>query len=105
MPVNVTYGGGYIRYIKSRKHRVLSPAEVEEIVNRIETGRLSPSLKTHREHVRHVKNIVSEKQGDVTCPQCGAPMVMRESKKGQNAGKQFWGCSRFPQCRGIVNIT
>ncbi|MCA9253725.1 MAG: DUF2034 domain-containing protein [Phycisphaerales bacterium] len=34
------------------------------------------------------------------CPKCQAPMVLREAKKGQNAGSRFWGCSRFPQCRG-----
>jgi len=104
MPENVTHGWGYIRYVKSKLRRVLSPAEVEEIVNKIKTGRLSPSFKTHREHVKHVREIVKEKESGVTCPKCGGPMVMRESKKGQNAGKQFWGCSKFPQCRGVVNI-
>lgn len=32
------------------------------------------------------------------CPRCGAPLVLRTSKKGDNAGKQFWGCSAFPKC-------
>jgi restriction system protein len=34
------------------------------------------------------------------CPQCSAPMVRRMAKKGANAGSQFWGCSKFPACRG-----
>jgi ssDNA-binding Zn-finger/Zn-ribbon topoisomerase 1 len=105
MPENVTYGFGYIRYIKSKKQRILSPVEVNEIINKIETGRLNPSFKTHQEHVIHVHKIKSEKQNGVICPQCGAIMVMRESKKGESTGKQFWGCSRFPKCRGVVNIT
>lgn len=105
MPENVTYGFGYIRYIKSKKQRILSPVEVNEIINKIETGRLNPSFKTHQEHVINVQKIKSEKQNGVICPQCGAIMVIRESKKGENAGKQFWGCSRFPKCRGVVNIT
>ena len=94
-----------IRYIKSKKQRILSPVEVKEIINKIETGRLSPSFKTNQEHVIHVQKIKSEKQNGVICPQCGAIMVMRESKNGKSTGKQFWGCSRFPKCRGIVNIT
>jgi len=105
MPENVTYGFGYIRYIKSKMRRVLSAPEVTEIIKKIETGRLSPSFKTHQEHVTHVQKIKSEKQNGVICPQCGSPMVLREAKSGQNAGKQFWGCSKFPQCRGIVNFT
>lgn len=32
------------------------------------------------------------------CPRCGAPLVLRTSKKGENVGKQFWGCSAFPKC-------
>lgn len=38
------------------------------------------------------------------CPKCGAEMVLRTAKKGANAGSQFWGCSGFPKCRGIVSL-
>lgn len=40
----------------------------------------------------------------LACPRCGAEMVLRTAKQGERAGKQFYGCSRFPHCRGIVNI-
>ena len=36
------------------------------------------------------------------CPKCGAPMLRREGKSGVLAGKSFWGCSTFPNCRGIA---
>lgn len=36
------------------------------------------------------------------CPRCGATTVKRLAKKGALAGKEFWGCSRFPSCRGTV---
>lgn len=39
-----------------------------------------------------------------SCPKCAGPMVKREIKSGSNAGKQFWGCTTFPKCRGIVSI-
>ncbi len=38
------------------------------------------------------------------CPRCGEPMVLRTSRRGTNAGQQFWGCPRFPACRGLVAI-
>ena len=104
MPENVTYGRGYIRFIKSKTQPVLTASEVLEITHKIETGRLTPSFKTNREHIKHVKNIVAEKQNSQSCPKCGSPMVMREVKKGQNAGKEFWGCPKFPKCRGVINI-
>ena len=106
MPENVTYGGGYARYIKSKKMPVLSASQVVEITNKIEQGRLAPSFKTNREHVKHVRNIVAEKENNriPSCLKCGTSMMLREAKKGKNAGKKFWGCSKFPQCRGIMNV-
>lgn len=38
-----------------------------------------------------------------SCPACNSPMVRRTAKKGVNPGNQFWGCSRYPACRGTVN--
>jgi restriction system protein len=34
------------------------------------------------------------------CPLCQSPMKLRTAKKGGSAGAHFWGCSRFPACRG-----
>ncbi len=39
-----------------------------------------------------------------TCPKCGAPMVEKLCKKGKNQGQNFWGCSNYPNCDGIINI-
>lgn len=39
----------------------------------------------------------------LTCPICRASMVKRKAKKGPYAGKSFWGCSRYPQCKGTRN--
>lgn len=37
------------------------------------------------------------------CPQCGRPMVRRTAKTGKAAGRSFWGCSGYPDCKAIVN--
>ena len=34
------------------------------------------------------------------CPRCGNQMKLRVAKAGANAGKSFWGCVKFPDCRG-----
>jgi len=36
------------------------------------------------------------------CPKCGKSMVLRTAQKGRNAGKQFWGCTGYPDCKGVV---
>ena len=40
------------------------------------------------------------------CPICGAAMVLRQARSGANAGRQFWGCSRYAQdrCRGTREV-
>jgi four helix bundle suffix protein len=38
------------------------------------------------------------------CPKCGKPMALRTAQKGARTGKQFWGCSDYPECKGIVDI-
>jgi hypothetical protein len=35
-----------------------------------------------------------------SCPQCGSPMVQRNGKYGA-----FWGCTRYPECRGTRQAT
>jgi ssDNA-binding Zn-finger/Zn-ribbon topoisomerase 1 len=38
------------------------------------------------------------------CPDCGARMVLRRPRQGQD-WVPFWGCNRFPHCRGTRQIT
>lgn len=104
MPDNVTQAFQYIRYIKSKKKVVFSNSEVVDILRKIESGRLAPTLKTHFGHVQHVQSIVNEKRNGNLCPRCGKPMMLRVARKGDNEGQQFWGCSGFPRCRGTAPV-
>ena len=40
-----------------------------------------------------------------SCPICQHPMVLRRARRGQNAGRQFWGCSKYPSCRGVRDLS
>jgi len=44
----------------------------------------------------------TEAGSEPTCPLCGGKMTLRTARRGKNAGSQFWGCTTFPKCRGIV---
>ena len=43
----------------------------------------------------------ADKAQFVSCPKCGSEMVLRTAKHGARSGQRFWGCSRFPTCRGL----
>ena len=104
MPDNVRFARGGIEYIKSKRDITLSEDEVADIIEQIESGRLERSIKTNRQHVKHVNDIVKEKSNIKACVKCGSGMVLRKSAKGKNAGNEFWGCSTFPKCRNVVDI-
>ncbi len=38
------------------------------------------------------------------CPKCGAQMVRRTAAKGSNVGSEFWGCSKYPECRQTMRV-
>ncbi|HAI74477.1 TPA: hypothetical protein DCL22_03800 [Candidatus Moranbacteria bacterium] len=36
---------------------------------------------------------------DKTCPKCGSKMILRKGRYGK-----FYGCSKFPYCRGTKQV-
>lgn len=61
-----------------------------------------PKLQTLLGYVRDGKLSEATVAVDdsASCPQCGGAMLLRRARRGANAGKDFWGCSRYPACRG-----
>jgi restriction system protein len=62
MPKNVTNGGGYIRFIKSKKNLLLDEEEVKTIIDKIQSSRVEPSFKAQIDHVKYVKEMVNQKR-------------------------------------------
>jgi hypothetical protein len=94
MPENVMMKG-YTKYIKSKMDVLFTDEEVDQICEAITTGRLPANWTTKQQHLQSLK----ERHNSEACPKCGSELVLRTAKKGQNAGKQFYGCSGFPACR------
>lgn len=85
-------------------------AHIESINARIQQEKEDKEGEEDREVIadrsdREVNvEIATETEKQISCPKCGAPLVMRVAKKGENAGRNFYGCSAFPKCRYIQNI-
>lgn len=99
MPENVTYARGCTRYIQQFNDVVFTDKEYAQFIESIHQIKLTRGLITDTKHRQHVKDLVATKTPSNPCPQCGAEMVLREAKRGENKGKPFWGCSNFPKCR------
>ena len=65
---------------------------------------MEPELVTSSSVTVEVVNNTDNLIQAPTCPRCQGAMIKRVAKKGQHQGKDFFGCSQFPKCRGVVNI-
>lgn len=104
MPANVCRGGAFIGYIRSFQKPVLSGAQVQCAIERLESARLEATGETRRRHVQGLKDRL-EPSEERRCPECGGSMLLRTARRGAKAGKQFWGCSSFPRCRATQDLS
>lgn len=44
-------------------------------------------------------------ESDAICQKCGATLVLRVARRGNNPGSKFWGCSTFPKCTFTTSYT
>ena len=112
--VTVNSSGVYVLY-QSNLRRVMHEIDSaykgslseEEIVDIRGKLLLAASGADSANHTVKVKQQIAEKEERIEnglCPRCGSPLVVRTAKKGSNAGSQFLGCSRYPDCRYTRNI-
>mgnify|MGYP000978035896 CR=1 FL=1 len=89
-------------YLLDRQIAALEAAFVED-------GGYSAQLATER--LRHRKD--QSDRSDPTnptdlqppnCPACGSLMTLRTAKSGKTPGSQFWGCTKYPDCKGTAKI-
>lgn len=101
LPANVIRGGPFA-FIKAKTAVLMTDDQVSTIVEAIKTGMRPKNFlglstrDTKREHLESLR----DRHGSTTiCPKCGGDLVKRTIKKGEKAGKQFYGCAKYPSCR------
>lgn len=112
----VIRGDQLVAYIKEKdadkKEEMFSEKEMEETANYfLALNKTNPVdyaekfRKLVEEQSINSKTSDEQKIDEIpSCPKCGAPMILRTATKGENKGSQFWGCSKFPKCRGIRQL-
>ncbi len=86
---------------------VLVSALPESYAKPADPSQIAPDpILSNPSRVSSSQNEVNMVNADVTtaaptCPKCQIPMVLRTVSSGEHKGKQFWGCSNYPNCRQV----
>lgn len=58
-------------------------------------------------HIKNVQRKQHQSAGSegMRCPRCGGKLVIRTATKGNRQGKRFLGCSNYPMCKYLENIS
>jgi len=76
---------------------VLSESEVMDIARRL----MPFTNLSEEEKQQHVDELKARYQSTAICPWCGKQLVLRTARQ---TGRQFYGCSGYPNCKFTKNI-
>ena len=82
---------------------ILIDNQVNNIVESLHKNNIIES-EQRKNHTKKIRRSVQRQENMIAsgiCPKCGGELVLRTAKRGQNVGKQFYGCSNFPKCRYV----
>lgn len=84
------------------KENKMLQAQIEKLLDKFkETGGFSENMTAERLEARKQQ---ANSNGAPACPICNRPMLKRTQQRGQNQGREFWGCSNYPHCNGTRPI-
>ena len=105
------YTYGTVRRIWDNSESVLSEEEVNALYEKLK-ALANVNAATKAAHIKNIEDRYKTPKGKKAsetfdagnsdkkiCSRCGKELVLRTAKKGDNIGKQFYGCSGFPKCR------
>jgi len=90
-----SYISDAISFAKGRNIELISGTQLKTWIkdHRVNVEPAAPTYKTS-----------AKVENNPTCPICGSDMKLRIAKRGSNLGGKFLGCSRYPNCKGTLNL-
>jgi len=88
------------RALKHETHLRFTDPDVKHIVEALlaaDVANEKSATKTHIQRLQANHKPVRLNGDAPNCPRCGSIMAVRTARK---TGDKFWGCSRFPACKG-----
>lgn len=99
---NIPVLNGYelIRYILNNStDTILTDNEVGEIVNIINSSKVTNNRDSKKEHIAKAKANKTQRNTPTICPSCGGKLTIKNGKFGS-----FYGCNNYPKCKFTQNV-
>ncbi len=91
------YTNDAVEFAKDKPITLVDGAALSRLIGGAQKSpKIQPSLVGDTQKSETLKPVVN----NMACPVCQSPMVMRTARRGKTAGSDFWGCSRYPKCKG-----
>ena len=97
----VIYEYSLLQTIKMHNIRVFTPEQAAYYARTIDDA-ITENGETVNAHLRYVKEVVSQKDREISmgyCPRCNGRLVLRKGRYGD-----FYGCSNYPDCKYTKKI-
>jgi restriction system protein len=89
------------QFASGRNVNLVDGPKLHELIRQAKSGSAPSPLRAAAAPAVEPSSV--PRQGS-NCPTCAKPMVRRTAKRGSNAGREFWGCTGYPSCRGTRAI-
>lgn len=113
MPQNVAWGLRDLgKLIGARRKIIFSDIQLNTFAAKLRGQALENNSAVRSQHLQNLEKKVAAKSvkqftgssaplSQALCPKCGGEMVKRANRK---TGDPFWGCVKFPKCRGTRTV-
>ena len=90
-----------VGFAQGRNVKLIDGACLKEWIGLVRPDRAGVEPTSGREPTSAKPTVSRTEEQSPACPVCQSRMVLRQARQGKNAGRKFWGCVRYPDCRGL----
>jgi very-short-patch-repair endonuclease len=100
--VEEVFAAAGLPLLREPARRAYDPAKIAALVEPVLSDQNAANATMLVKPTRQAP--LSPAKSNPLCPKCGATLVVRKATKGAHAGKEFWACPNFPDCRHLQDI-
>lgn len=109
MPENVAWGLRDLgKLMAIRRQTIFTDLQLSAFAETLQSQALENNSAVRRQHLQNLEKKAAAKNSTSSprlsdfsnqnsCPECGGGMLKRANRK---TGEPFWGCEKFPKCKG-----